>query len=114
MKTSNKNCRTLVQNRQAFTASNIFAEYITNNADGSPVDPCRYVVYSYGKHFPMYIYEGGHWYANEDKYSRSTSRHQSQANPCLGQSTPMPMTTAAMQTLVRYGIAGLAAKGAGQ
>lgn len=111
MKTSNKNCRRLVQNRQSFTANNIFAEYITRNANGDQLDTCRYVVYSYGKHFPMYIYEGGEWYANIDKYSPSTSRHQSQANPCTGQSAAMPMTTEQMQTLVRWGIAGLAAKG---
>lgn len=113
MKTSNKNCRILVQNRQAFTANNIFAEYITHNADGTPVDPCRYVVYSYGKHWPLFVFEHGTWYANIDKTSPSTSRHQSQANPCLGQSTPMPMTTQQLQTIARYGIAGLAAKGAG-
>lgn len=115
MKTSNKNCRQEVANRNVFVANNIFSEYITTNADGTPVDPCRYVVYSYGKHFPMYIYEQGTWYANCDKYSPSTSRHQSQANPCIGQSQhtqpPIPMTTPQMLQIVRYGIAGLAAKG---
>ena len=111
MKTSNKNCRTLVQNRQAFTANNIFAEYITRNANGDSLDTCRYVVYSYGKHFPMFIFEGGHWYANCDKYSVSTSKHFTQANPCLGQSQAIPMNTNQMHTIVRWGIAGLAAKG---
>jgi hypothetical protein len=111
MKTSNKHARTLVQQRQAFTANNIFAEYITHNADGNPVDPCRYVVYSYGKHFPMYIFEGGAWYANCDKYSPTTSKHMTQARPVSGQSTAMPMTTNQMKQLVRYGIAGLAAMG---
>ena len=111
MKTSNKACRTQVQNRNAFTANNIFAEYITTNAALSPLTTCRYVVYSYGKHWPLFIYEGGHWYANIDKYSPSTSRHQSQANPCTGQTQAMPMTTEQMQTIVRWGIAGLAAKG---
>ena len=111
MKTSNKACRAQVQNRNAFTANNIFAEYITTNADLSPLTTCRYVVYSYGKHFPMYIYEGGHWYANIDKYSPSTSRHQSQANPCTGQTQAMPMTTPQMLQIVRWGIAGLAARG---
>lgn len=112
MKTSNKNCRQAVISRTVFSANNIFSEYITANADGSPVDPCRYVVYSYGKHFPIYIYEQGTWYANCDKYSPTTSKHQTQANPCLGQSAPMPMNTMAMVQLVRYGIAGLAAMGA--
>lgn len=111
MKTSNTKCRIQVQQRNAFTASNIYARYITTNADGSQVEPCRYAVFSYGAHFPMYIYEGGAWYANIDKYSPSTSRHQSQANPCTGQTQAIPMTTAQMQTIVRWGIAGLAAKG---
>lgn len=108
---ANKDCRTHVQHRQAFTANNIFAEYITHNANGDQLDTCRYVVYSYGKHFPMYIYEGGVWYANCDKYSPTTSKHQTQANPCLGQTIPTPMDTKQMLTIVRYGIAGLAAMG---
>ena len=112
MKTSNIKCRTFVQNRQAFTANNIFAEYITHNANGDQLDTCRYVVYSYGKHFPMYIYEGGVWYANCDKYSPTTSKHQTQAYPCRGQQQPpTPMDTKQMLTIVRYGIAGLAAMG---
>ena len=111
MKTANKNCRIQVQQRNAFIASNIYARYITTNADGTKLDTCRYAVFSYGAHFPMYIYEGGHWYANIDKFSPSTSRHQSQANPCTGQTSAIPMNTQQMQTIVRYGIAGLAAKG---
>lgn len=42
-----------------------------------------YVVYSYGSHFPMYIfdYKTYQWYGNDDKYSSTTSRHQSYARP---------------------------------
>jgi len=42
-----------------------------------------YVVYSYGEHFPIYIYDSkrDEWYGNSDKYSRSTSKHQNQAYP---------------------------------
>jgi hypothetical protein len=42
-----------------------------------------YVVYSYGYHFPMYIYDykAQQWFGNSDKYSSTTSRHQSQARP---------------------------------
>jgi len=111
MKTSNKACRAQVQNRNAFTANNIFAEYITTNADLSPLTTCRYVVYSYGKHWPLFIYEGGHWYANIDKYSPTTSKHFTQANPCTGQTQAIPMTKPQMLQIVRYGIDGLAAKG---
>lgn len=111
MKISNKHCRAHTQVRNAFIANNIFAEYVTQNADGQPLDTCRYVVYSYGKHWPLFIYEGGHWYANIDKYSSTTSKHFTQANPCTGQTQAIPMTTPQMLQIVRYGIAGLAAKG---
>lgn len=42
-----------------------------------------YAVYSYGQHFPMYVYDKsiGKWFGNYDKYSRSTSKHQAQARP---------------------------------
>ena len=42
-----------------------------------------YAVYSYGKHFPMYVYDLGAetWFANHNKYSRSTTSHQRHATP---------------------------------
>jgi hypothetical protein len=42
-----------------------------------------YVVYSYGYHFPMYVYDYRleQWFGNSDKYSSTTSRHQSYARP---------------------------------
>ena len=45
-----------------------------------------YIVYSYGTHFPMYVYDEtvGIWLGNQDKYSVSTSKHQSQAHPSEG------------------------------
>lgn len=70
-RTSNSDCRNFVEEKVAFKANNIFSEW----RDG------KYVVYSYGKHFPMYIYKTGKWYENSDKYSRSTSKQQTQARP---------------------------------
>lgn len=42
-----------------------------------------YVAYSWGNHFPMYIYDSiaNMWFGNSDKYSRSTSKHQTYARP---------------------------------
>jgi hypothetical protein len=40
-----------------------------------------YVVYSYGRHWPIYANWKGIWFANEDKISRTTTKHQSQAHP---------------------------------
>jgi len=51
----------------------MFAEWRDNDS--------RYVVYSYGKHFPMYIWTEGSWYGNADKFSRTTNKHQAQCRP---------------------------------
>lgn len=42
-----------------------------------------YTVFSYGNHFPMYSYDCQclRWFGNSDKYSVTTSRHQSQCRP---------------------------------
>lgn len=42
-----------------------------------------YVVYSYSSHFPIYFYsmEAECWFGTTDKYSKTTSRHQSLARP---------------------------------
>jgi len=38
-------------------------------------------VYSYGKHWPLFIWENGVWYENEDRASVSTSKHRTQLHP---------------------------------
>lgn len=43
-----------------------------------------YVVFSYGYHWPLYINWKGVWFSNKDKYSPTTSKHSSQANPLVG------------------------------
>lgn len=42
-----------------------------------------YAVFSYGNHFPMYVYDqqAGVWVGNKDKYSRTTTNHQNKARP---------------------------------
>jgi hypothetical protein len=49
-----------------------------------------YIVYSYGDHFPIYVYDhaAGMWFGNDDKYSPTTSRHQTYARPRLAQPYP--------------------------
>jgi len=70
---SNSGCGKYVSQRIPFRGSNLFAEQQDK----------LYIVYSYGKHFPMYIYDEdvGQWFGNSNKYSQSTSRQQSQAYP---------------------------------
>jgi len=77
-RTSNKGCGALVAKREPFQGSNLFAKNTVED-DGLTV----YTVYSYGHHFPMYVYdkEVDQWFGNKDKYSQSTTRQQSQAYP---------------------------------
>jgi hypothetical protein len=44
----------------------------------------QYVVWSYD-HWPIYIYDelAKSWFSNETKYSRTTSKHSSQAHPLV-------------------------------
>tara|TARA_R100000808_G_scaffold23024_1_gene50580 strand:+ start:1365 stop:1658 length:294 start_codon:yes stop_codon:yes gene_type:complete len=72
-RTSNNKCNELVNNKIEFKANNIFSEHIKKDK--------LYIVYSYGFHFPIYIKYKNTWFENSDKYSVSTSKHQSQARP---------------------------------
>ena len=57
-------------------------EFKTNNGTlyGVHIDN-KYVVFSYGQHFPLFIYVDGRWFENSDKYSVTTSKHHSYAHP---------------------------------
>jgi hypothetical protein len=73
MRITNRSARIEVQRKQEFVGSNIFGEHVED----------RYVVYSYGKHWPLYVYdyETGQWFENEGSYSTTTSRHRNQLRP---------------------------------
>jgi len=71
MKIANKNASRYVSDLLKFEGSNTFSEW-----DGEV-----YIVYSYGYHFPMFVYINGNWYENSDKYSVSTSKQQTQCRP---------------------------------
>lgn len=107
MKIANKDARKFVQQRVPFQGSNMFAEYFCPYPEGSSEGQHGYVVYSYGKHFPMYIclHLGGRdvWFANEDKFSRTTTRRQAQARP-IGDGSQMHwLSTEWMRRLVMGG-----------
>ena len=54
----------------------------TNSGDYEKITRV-YAIYSYGSHFPMYVWDEQtcEWYGNSDKYSRTTSSHQSKYRP---------------------------------
>lgn len=90
-RTSNKYAKDYVRQRKEFKGSNLFAKHVNN----------FYVVYSYGEHFPIYAYDKQKqvWYKNRDKYSVSTSRHQSQCGTYIG--TFVELTTEEIKSLIR-------------
>jgi len=57
----------------------LFANEVPNSNEGQDL----YVVYSYGEHFPIYVYDFQceMWFGNDDKYSPTTTNHQNLAEP---------------------------------
>lgn len=70
---NNANARKYVQAKSLFKGSNLFSERVSE----------LYVVYSYGTHWPLFVYDrvSNVWYENMDKKSGTTSRHRKQAHP---------------------------------
>jgi hypothetical protein len=76
----------MVNGRMPFHGNSVFATWVSNSL---------YVVYSYGTHFPMYVYDAvasvfdeygnalgkGVWLGNSDRYSVTTSKHQGKTRP---------------------------------
>lgn len=48
--------------------------------------PKTYTVYSYGEHYPMYVYDRtvDRWYGNGDRSTQTTNRHKKLLEPCDG------------------------------
>lgn len=62
-----------------------------------------YVVYSYGEHFPMYVYDKfvELWFGNYNKYSPTTSKHQTLARPDVDEINML--STEELSMLIRLG-----------
>ena len=78
VKTSNCNARDYVKRLVEFKANNLWSEWVEFDHPEA-----RYVVYSYDRHWPLFIYETrtNTWYENASKYSVTTSKHKSQGHP---------------------------------
>jgi hypothetical protein len=95
---ANSNARGYVSSHKPFKGSNLFAQWEGDD---------RYVVYSFGTHYPMFIWTQGAWFENEDKYSRTTSKHRSQTHP---HSPTILLATAWMKELAEQGYPSIAKK----
>jgi hypothetical protein len=77
--------------RIPFKNGNLFGEEIGN----------IYAVFSYGYHFPLAVYANNRrvWYTNEDKWSPTTTRHQSLVRQFLGGGTE-PRSTSWLKGII--------------
>lgn len=68
----NRDAGKYIKEKRSFKGNNMFGLFKGEN----------YVVYSYGQHFPIlaWIAKENKWYRNTDKYSVSTSHHQTYVN----------------------------------
>lgn len=78
---NNNQARQYVERKEPFAGSNTFAEW----------QSWLYVVYSYGHHWPMFVYDSqvDLWFENTSKYSRTTSKQHGQLRPFGLEYTPM-------------------------
>lgn len=74
-------CMELARKKEAFEFGNVVSVFYDGNLATNT--PPRYVVYSYGHHYPMYVYdyEACQWIGNESKSTQTTERHKSKFKP---------------------------------
>ena len=80
---SNRETRDYVKNLKEFKANNLWSEWVPDTNTANETEAARYVVYSYDRHWPLFIYEvkTDMWFENGSKYSVTTSKHKTQSHP---------------------------------
>lgn len=97
---TNKQCATYAKALKPFKNGN-------KTLYGDWSDANTYVIYSYGSHFPIYAWvrQTNRWYANEDKYSRTTTKHMGQVCPDYNATR---VSTSFLKSLAIQGFAAIA------
>jgi hypothetical protein len=74
-------CVELARKKEPFTFNNVYS--IARAGKANVMQPPTYTVYSYGGHYPMYVYdyEACQWYGNADKSTNTTQRHKKRFEP---------------------------------
>lgn len=72
-------CVELARKKEPFEFNNVFALARLNH----PEYPPSYTVFSYGLHYPMYVYdyEACQWFGNKDKSTPTTEKHKRKFKP---------------------------------
>jgi hypothetical protein len=100
-------CVELTRKKEEFKFNNVYALY--REANALRIEPSTYTVYSYGQHYPMYVYdyEACQWYGNEDKSTPTTQRHKSRFKPY---SVAQWVSTETLMSIALHGIVQTSAK----
>ena len=104
-KTTNQGSHRLVSEQMEFKGSNLYGFWLDNGSEHPEHNDDRYTVWSYGCHWPLFVYvkETDQWFYNEDRYSVSTSKHQSQSHPSVPCSEMTALDTDALRDLALVG-----------
>ncbi len=95
-KIANRDAADYVAKRVEFDGSNLLARW----------EGAKYVVYSYGYHFPLLVYADDIWFETSSKFSVSTSKQLSQCRQRLPETRKCGRNT--LRLVVQHGVCGLA------
>ena len=72
---SNANAGAFVRRLVEFKANNLWSEWVADTNTQNQTEDARYVVYSYDRHWPLFIYEAriDAWFENASTYGVTTS-----------------------------------------
>lgn len=78
-RTTNGKCEEFVAELKPFKASNLYGGWVYPKAEH---EPAQYVVYSWGEHFPLFIYDvpEKQWFKNVSGTTQSTNAHRYDAS----------------------------------
>ena len=93
---ANKDAADYVAKRVEFDGSNLLARW----------EGAKYVVYSYGYHFPLLVYADDIWFETSSKFSVSTSKQLSQCRQRLPETRKCDRN--ALRLVVQHGVCVLA------
>lgn len=96
-KISTRTCRKWVQLRAPFRCYGSLFGTQKCASDGTTT----YVVYSYGEHWPLFVYHNGVWYENSERYSVTTSKHRSVSHPHC---ETVPASCDTLKKFIDYGL----------
>ena len=102
-------CVALTRKKEPFTFNNVYAVNRDASTSIGRTLPPTYTVFSYGSHYPMYVYdyEACQWYGNKDKSTNTTNRHKKKFEPY---SVAQWVDTEILKYISVYGIVETSAK----